>query len=116
MINLYHRDAYGFPRNLRNAPTVLTLSYTRHAQQAADNDRYGRINLPALLYTDEAALIEAEIDSDGALVKAVWRVRYDNDLDLVLVVIPASATVKTVWTNRHNDRHSTLDKSRYARP
>jgi hypothetical protein len=116
VIKLYHADAYGFPQNAQSGARVLTLNYTYHARQAAQSDRYGAVDLPATLDTGAALLIEAEIDSGGALVKAVWRVRYDNELDLVLVVIPASATVKTVWINRHNDTHRTLDKSRYARP
>jgi hypothetical protein len=49
--------------------------------------------------------------------KVVIRVFHPEsfDLDIVMVLIPGPVywTVKTVWLNERNDKHATLDRSKY---
>jgi hypothetical protein len=90
----------------------IRLIYSRHAQQAALNDRYGHINLPTVLNPMHAELIEVEM-SGGAPVKAVFRLPLDDRRDICLVVLP-SGLVKTVWVNLASDAHKTLDASKYV--
>lgn len=112
---LYHKDL-GWPRHMRNPRRLLRLRYTFHALRAAADDRYGPIRPPADLDTGKAELIEAEVAPNGNITKAVWRLQWDADRDVVLVVLPFDGTVKTLWLNRADDTHSTLDEGRYERP
>lgn len=116
---LYHYQI-GFPNGLERLRGIFTLSFSNHALRAAADDRYGRIQLPRVLNTDTALLVEAEATPRGKLVKAVYRVRYDDVNDLVLVVNRSERGpglfVRTVWLNRRVDAHKTLDRRKYAQP
>lgn len=105
---LYHKD-------LGNVPNVTytgKLQYTEHAKRAAMTDRYGYITLPSTVNAS-AKVVEVEVKR-GKPVKALFRSAYDRKHDLCLVVLLDTGTVKTVWLNRANDLHKTLDKSRYV--
>lgn len=54
-----------------------------------------------------------ELDTEGQIAKRVARFNITDDLVLVLVVA-TGGYVKTVWCNRLNDRHATLDRSKYV--
>ena len=113
MTNLYHFEL-GFPKGLKTDFGVINLTYTYHARKAAETDRYGYMELPVSLDTSEAKAIEVEV-IDNAVTKIVYRIRYNSHLDMVLVVTN-DARVKTVWFNKRNDKHKTLDTSRYTIP
>ena len=113
---LYHHEI-GFPAAMRMPQRAFLLEYTQHTRSEAQGDRYGAFALPMALDTRKATLIEAEVDeTTGEIIKAVWRLRYDDTRDVVLVVLMRERTVKTVWINTRDDGHETLDKSRYTRP
>lgn len=112
MIRRYHVDL-GLPHmNPSALPTLgAALTYTMHAHQEARLDNVGHL-LPASLpsYT----LIEVEM-LDCAPLKWVVRCGLDNERDVVLA-ITSDYIVKTVWVNRKNDTHRTLDTRKYNRP
>lgn len=92
---------------------VIDLNYSNHALQAANNDRYGNIDLPDSVDTNKAKLIELEVVNNRYLSKIVYRMEYDSEYDICIVIIPERWFVKTVWLNRKSDKHRTLDRSKY---
>lgn len=133
---LYHKEI-GFPRNFKAPAGVLGLKYTRHAEQAALDDRYGEIIKPARLTTANYDIVELGVQ-DNRVSKIVYRgparcteCHYSQTApadcthekkDIILVVMPPQGAgtsewvVKTVWTNLNSDKHRTLDESKYAKP
>ncbi len=113
---LFHKDVYA-PSLLFKPPGVLFLRYSRHALSAAHEDRYGDLtrHLRPKLYVDRDDIVEVECEVTGRIVKRVIRRQVDDHLDLVWVV-KADGFVKTVWGNRHDDRHPTLDRRKYVQP
>ncbi len=104
---LYHCEV-GIPADVLWPEIGKTLSYTRHAYQAACKDCVERL-LPWSLPTYR--LIEVEVVS-GVVVK--WTVRCEllPDRDLVMAVT-SDYMVKTVWVNRKDDQHTTLRREQY---
>jgi hypothetical protein len=114
-MDLYHADIR-LPDGFRLPAAIVNLYWTRHADRARRDDRYGEI--PALPVLDLRACNVIEVGITGRKVeKVVVRTPFDTICDLVLVLIPANGawTVKTVWFNECNDTHKTLDRSRYVR-
>lgn len=116
---LYHRSI-GFPANLRLPNGMYCLIYTRHARNAAKQDRYGNLlaSLPKFLDTASAKPIEVSTDSRGHAIKILYRVHLTNAIDLAIVVLPQRSgwIVKTVFGNDRNDHHSTLRSGVYTKP
>lgn len=111
---LYHVDI-GFPADLKLPRGQLALEYSFHARRAAETDRISPYcSLPGLLDLS-AGIVEVEV-KHGKLIKVVTRQPYSEQVDIVLVVMLTTGRVKTVWFNRTNDKHRTLDRSRYAIP
>lgn len=119
---LYHREI-GFPKNWidllpRNfRPFDVKLVYGSHARQEAMSDRYGSIELPNhLSFKDDAVkLFELEI-KDGVVVKMGVRMPHDELNDIIVIFQPHDGFVRTVWLNRKDDKHKTLDASKYRKP
>lgn len=109
---LYHRDVY-MPPVAANMRFAVLLRYGQHARDAAITDRYGKLDLPSVLDTREATLIEAELRGN-TVIKAVYRMPLNEKLDICLVVHPRDGFVRTVWANLRDDDHRTLDRSKYA--
>ena len=111
---LYHRDL-GIPANLARPAAGLALAYTHHALFAAEQDGLPRGYLPAAL-PSVFDLIEV---ATFAGKPTTWVVRFRlpdfSDWDIVLAV-RWDGTVRTVWFNRSDDQHETLDRSRYRKP
>lgn len=105
----YHRDIF-LPIRLGFAAFA---KYSAHAREAAQNDRYGTLTLPAIISTQEAEVIEVEV-SNGKPVKALLRMRHDDTRDLCVVILLDTCVVKTVWANERTDSHNTLDTSKYV--
>lgn len=110
---LFHKDVFA-PAVFFASPGVMRVRYSRHAVQAAADDRYGDLSnvLPAYVDIDECEIVEVEV-ADNEITKRVVRLPVDGELDLVLV-ISADGYVRTVWGNTANDKHRTLDRSKYA--
>lgn len=120
----YHRDLPGgVPADAIKSflGTKIQLAYSRHAMQEAVRDRYTNPNAPWVaprhVLLSARDIVEAQVE-DGVAIKAVVRVPLDLHRDIVLVLNqPDSdlrAAVRTLWINEANDKHSTLDKSKYA--
>ena len=113
MKKLYHCEL-GFPKGLKHKFGIIPVTYTQHAQKAAEDDRYGKMVLPSTINTTTARCIEAEV-KDSVVTKLVYRLKYNHELDMI-VVLSRDCSVRTVWFNKRSDRHSTLDASKYTIP
>lgn len=110
---LFHKDL-GFPSKMKFR-ALEGLTPSSHALQAARTDRYGAITIPDKFDPNAWEIVEIETKG-GALDKIVARQPMNEALDLVMVLLPYVKLIKTVWINERNDKHSTLDASRYERP
>lgn len=115
MVRLYHKDVF-FPAQLLRICQrgLMQLVLSHHAREAKRNDRYGSFEIPAILDTVAATVIEAET-TYGKVTKIVYRTSYSLNHDLVIVVIPQTGLVKTAWLNCRNDKHKNLDVSKYEK-
>lgn len=112
---LYHADL-GIPQNAQTQHGQMLLDYSPHALNAALDDRYGNIvNLPKSIDTSKAQVIEVEMNGSKT-TKVVYRIPYNEEYDLVMVLLPDRRFVKTVWLNKNTDLHNTLDTSKYDIP
>lgn len=112
---LFHKDI-GLPISPNRIIFHAQLKYSNHALKAAQNDRYGKINLPETLNTklDNVTLIELET-KNGKPFKGVYRMPYNDKHDIVIVLLYETRLVKTVWLNSKTDAHKTLDVSKYTK-
>lgn len=110
----YHIEL-GIPEDVETQFGAMLLDYSPHALQAAQDDRYGTINLPRVLDTSKARVIEVETDGRKTR-KVLYRIPHDPEHDLLLAIDPDRRYVKTVWLNRNDDIHGTLDPSKYDIP
>lgn len=108
---LYHKDIYMPEVTLNNQD--IEPNYTIHAVEQAENDRYDVIMLPSTINLSHGDLIELEVKS-GKIEKLVIRFDYTIEYDLIMVIIPDSYKVKTVWLNDVMDNHKTLNTNRYV--
>lgn len=119
---LFHKDKYIPPEAIRSVVgRTFSLRYTAHAQQAAQTDKYGKIELskiPSAVRVEQKDIIELETDdATGRVVKIVLRRPYDTTRDVAIVFIPTpegQGVVKTIWFNMKSDVHRTLKFQRYA--
>ena len=116
---LFHYQL-GFPARAQLRFGTKTLYWTKHALAECSADRYGIINPPNELDTDKAQVIEAELSrlDDGSFYthKVVYRIPYTETKDMVIVFVPSSGAVKTVWINMKEDTHRTLNTKKYWTP
>ena len=113
-MDLYHSDIRlpdGF-----TAPTQrVTLKWTRHAEDARWDDRYGQIPAFTSIPLSQFKVIEVGVEGNR-VVKMVVRGHYTDEFDICFVLIPGPQyVVKTVWMNRRNDVHKSLDRTKYVR-
>ena len=111
-MTLYHKDL-GLPKSARSLQFAGFLTYSQHARDAAKTDRYGQVDLPTIFDSRNASLIEAGYDGEK-VVKTVYRQQYDRQHDLCIVLDPRTMRVITVWLNRLDDHHRTLQEDKYA--
>lgn len=102
-----HIHAYGLPDF---EPFLFRLRYGYHANQRVSE--HGIINLPRVISSKDCFVFEVEDTQEG--MKFAVRVKYSGNHDLCLVIL--NSFVKTVWLNRINDKHCTLNKSFYTKP
>ncbi len=99
------------PRLNRNA----CLRATRHAQEAAKNDRYGCARLPRKLPT-QFRVDELE-QKEGRDSKYVVRYKVGANVAQTIVLVPTDDNnyiIVTTWLNDINDNHSSLKNSNYS--
>lgn len=112
---LYHKDL-GFPNTLVMPSGVMFLEYSNHALRASKNDRYtDSIHLPKAVTIDFSKIVEVETPDNINVTKIVLRIKYSTQCDLCLVILPETFVVKTVWLNRNDDTHFTLDVTKYTK-
>jgi hypothetical protein len=111
----YHSDL-GIPDYAKTNFGHMLLDYSQHALQAAQSDRYdNKINLPRALDTSKAQVIEVETDGKKT-TKVLYRIPYSDEFDLMIAIMPDRRFVKTVWLNRTDDQHETLQDWKYDIP
>ncbi len=108
---LYHKDIFMPPLRLGNG--MIKLNYSLHALDSAYNDRYDIIKLEECYNFSKAEIVEVEV-KNGVAIKVVARFDYNDKYDLTIVVVPQTKIVKTVWLNRKDDIHNTLDATKYV--
>lgn len=112
-MDLYHAEI-GLPEGFVKPTGRVMLKWTRHADEARSNDRYGEIRRFKSATLDRLEVIEVGV-TDGQVSKILFRGRYTDELDVCMVLVPGREwRVKTVWVNVRDDLHRTLDRSRYV--
>ncbi len=114
---LYHKDI-GFPDDInlpRGFSPVMSLRYSRHAQEEAQKDVHGQIQLPPRMDVRDGQTIEIAV-LNKTVTKMVIRFDYDKTRDITMVIQPQDGFVRTVWFNEKTDQHHSLNKAKYADP
>lgn len=114
-MELYHADIR-LPDGFEMPTHRVELKWTRHADRARLDDRYGEIPRFATIPLSQFKVVEVGVDM-GRVCKIVVRGHFRLNEDVIFVLIPNRSgpwTVKTVWKNLRTDSHSTLDHSRYV--
>jgi hypothetical protein len=111
MADAYHKDVF-MPARLRDALAGrrLLLRSSRHAAKAALDDN---LFLPGFVTITPENLVEVYVD--GEITKVLLRDSFRPGADLCIVVAIATGVIITCWGNHPNDRHRTLDRSRYRK-
>jgi len=107
---LYHKEVY-MPE-VEIISSIEQVNYTLHALDAAESDPYDVIILKNEYDFSKSDTIEIEV-KDNEVIKLVSRFDYNNEYDLIVVIVPQNKNVKTLWLNEKNDTHLTLDTSKY---
>lgn len=120
MNKLYHMDL-GFPYTFKYPENLtVNLEWGRHAKSQAEEDRYGLIHMVETLNTDDYYPVEVEYDllNSQATKMLLRSKKAEQGLNLCVAVIPTGNNwfVKTVWYNKADDKHNTLDVDKYVVP
>jgi hypothetical protein len=111
MSKMYHKDVF-FPTFLLgdlNIYRPMSVIPTRHALESATARGF---RAPRTIPVG-AVVIEVEVGSHGSVDKLVYRFGWSHTHDMVAVV--RGDRLITCWLNERNDKHSTLDRNKYAR-
>lgn len=126
---IFHKKV-GIPDKVIVPEGKIYLEKTKHAEKEAKDSRYlekdeEKLDIPDSISLTEENVFEIETDENSIIEKIGCRVDYDSDRDLCMALAapeggmfsPTSKwAVKTVWINRVDDAHNTLDKSKYDSP
>lgn len=134
---LYHRKI-GFPETVKQQlqPKItLNLRLSGHAQDKVQENKYlheedckrldVRVEVPNFVDVHPSQVFEAGLDEYGNLTKVGFRYsqctvkntnRSYDEYELVIIANPRCGTVITVYMNRTQDNHSTLDSTQYNKP
>lgn len=111
---LYHVAAYGLPSLKIGTLNGVVLSYHAQARALEKGINVKLKDLSTFIPLDWQ-LIELEV-VNGVPIKIVARQPFDEIEDLVIVILRKERLIKTIWFNRRDDTHLTLDKSPYSKP
>jgi hypothetical protein len=113
----YHKDVF-LPPSLVAAVATLDFSmvnYSRHALVAAAEDGVQAHELPRSLALSDWTLVKVETVAGRVRGLLLRRPRAaDPRLHLVIAIAVPDMVVRTVWVNRANDNHRTLDRTKYV--
>jgi hypothetical protein len=108
---LYHSSLPNFPK-LRIADKKIKLNYSPHAETQAFT-KYGIVTLPEKINFSKVEIFEIETDNQDRLLKVCIRMKFNDEYDIYMPILVNGYVVKTVWLNRINDAHVTLDAGKY---
>lgn len=121
MNKLYHKEVFWNNRFDKEAMNLVYMAYrlSFHLKEHLNNpDRKHLYNESDIwgclerIKNDEGYLFEVET-SNGKVCKSVYRVKYNDNTDMCIVIRPEM--IVTAWVNKHDDKHSTLDTAKYVR-
>jgi len=122
MIKRYHKNVY-FPNNAREVlesfsarMNVIPWKYTEHC---IDNIIQRAGNIENVLRFIKGMQLNAQnvfeyYMDGGAVERAVYRVKYSENVDLI-VVVGTSKHIITIYFNDGEDNHATLNSAQYER-
>jgi hypothetical protein len=108
----FHKDVF-LPK-IKLPMTPGTLTYTKHAREAAADDKYGNLTalLPKQIVLGECELVEVRLEGKK-VTQVLVRFEVAPGLDLVMAV-GTGYVVYTVWGQQQSDQHKTLNRKLYA--
>ena len=114
----FHKDL-GFPKGFNQPSGPRNLTYTQHAMDEGQKDRYAQIPTFPRINLDTMELIELKVNARTKKVeKMLYRTELDGENDICMVlkpVAPGKMVVITQWINQSNDNHSSfLKKDEYV--
>ena len=130
MRKLYHKEVYWkkyFDREaikLAEKITETELSFHIKNERMKNPDKKhpydfnGLVKAIERIKNNEAYIFEVEVMAEtGIISKAVYRVSYDNDNDISVVIRRDRNRIfiVTAWVNSKEDIHKTLDKKNYCK-
>ncbi len=128
MSRLYHKKVFWCADFDLQARALFNKNYSLHLFEHLlySTDKHGMTMRELDRIIDELIekkrnfyLYEVATTMQNEVFKAVVRTSYDLDRDISIVFGVSKKNeliVKTAWLNRKNDRHNTLDKSKYYTP
>lgn len=128
MSKLYHKKVYWCANFDTQARALFNKNYSLHLFEHLlySKDKHGMTMRELDRIIDELIdnkrcyfLYEVETKGKDDIVKCVLRTSYDLDKDISIVFAISKDNkniVKTAWLNNKNDRHFTLDRSKYYKP
>ncbi len=98
---------------------TLTLQWSDHALEKAEvEDFWSGPDYHLDVY--ESMVVEAETNNQLTLIKMVVRLPYDDERDMVLVLVRSAWRgqwyVSTCWSNHVHDTHKTLRRDHIVSP
>lgn len=107
---LYHSSLPNFPK--LNDMLGFPVRLSHHAREQLWF-KYGIKDFdPKTIDVLSKDVFELEVQ-DSKPVKLCFRINYNNTQDMC-IVLTNQGVIKTIWLNRKNDTHNTLDVSKYA--
>ena len=128
MSRLYHKKVFWHASFDTLAKELFNKNYSLHLFEHLlySTDKHGMTMRELDRIIDELIdnkrcffLYEVETRAKDDIVKCVLRTSYDLDRDISIVFATSKDgknIVKTAWLNRKDDRHFSLDKSKYYKP
>ena len=128
MSRLYHKKVFWHSTFDTLARELFNKNYSLHLFEHLlySTDKHGMTMRELDRIIDELIdnkrcyfLYEIETKGKDDIIKCALRTSYDLDRDISIVFATSKDgknIVKTAWLNRKDDRHFSLDKSKYYKP
>lgn len=118
-MTLYHPDVY-MPKYVQDALPTRGKMRVTSSEHAIEQAKERGFKLPDVIDFADAETFEVQVNEDrftkqAKLTKIGYRVKYDEQNDLCLVINTFKATIVTAWLNGKADYHSTLFANKYSR-
>lgn len=119
----YHKKVYipdKFKSQLKTLTDIINTSNWRYTSHALDNIKHRAIDLKEVLeFIKEIKLYAEQVfefyaDSFDFIYRICYRVPYNKDIDLILVIGEGKKLI-TIYFNTKDDEHYTLNKELYTK-